>query len=162
MTPLLRHTWDVGTYFGIYENKRLLATLCYQLYVSEGVILTELWENRPSSNQLYSFTDLAITRDLDQSRRRIQHQNRSKNQKRHEKNKRKCMRENSESNERTGGIRITNHVTWGKANVEICFILTGDLDKSTLLWLSIIQVMKTNRDIIFNDILTSHRIWWMA
>ena len=34
MTSLSRHTWDVGTYFGMYGNRRSLAILWYQLDVS--------------------------------------------------------------------------------------------------------------------------------
>ena len=37
-TSLLCHTWDIGTYFGMYGKKRHLAILWYQLDVSGGFI----------------------------------------------------------------------------------------------------------------------------
>ena len=49
MTSLWRHTWDVGTYFGIYSKRRPIAILWYQLHAwgvslssSQGVITIPL------------------------------------------------------------------------------------------------------------------------
>ena len=37
ITSLRRQTWNVGTYFGMYRKRRLLALLWYQLHVSGGL-----------------------------------------------------------------------------------------------------------------------------
>ena len=49
ITSLRHHTWDNGTYFGMYGKRRPLAILWYQLNVSGGFKFTGVGNHPPPS-----------------------------------------------------------------------------------------------------------------